>query len=48
MYSPRIKENLIRKLHRLKESRRPRKPLTFYVNEAIELYLKEQDKRSEK
>lgn len=38
MYSPKIKEELVKRLYRLKQSKKV--TLTHMVNEAIEKYLK--------
>ena len=43
-YSPKIKEELVRKLYLLKHSSKPKKPMTRIVNEAIEQYLERKDK----
>ena len=43
-YSPKIKEELVRKLYHLKHSLPVRKPMTRLVNEAIEQYLERKDK----
>lgn len=45
MYSPKIREELVKRLHQLKVSRKARKSLTFYVNEAIQEYLDRLDKQ---
>ena len=39
-YSPKIKEELVRKLYLLKHSLPKKTPMTRIVNEAIEEYLK--------
>jgi predicted DNA-binding protein len=46
MYSPKIKPELVKRLYRLKLSKSRRKPLTKYVNEAIELYLAQNENNS--
>ena len=43
MYSPKIKEELVRELYQLKQQNR--KPMTAMVNEAVTEYL---DRRNEK
>lgn len=43
MYSPRIREDLVKKLYKLKhEGEGKKRPMTRMVNEAIEKYLKEE------
>ncbi len=37
MYSPKINEDLVRALYRLKQT--TKRPMTLMVNEAVELYL---------
>lgn len=39
MYSPKIREPLVRELYQLKQ--REKKPITRLANEAIEIYLKQ-------
>ncbi|MGE5620988.1 MAG: hypothetical protein ACM3U0_00310 [archaeon] len=46
MYSPKIKEELVKRLYRLKQSKK--KPLTKLVNEAIEKYLKKSEEKENK
>ena len=43
-YSPKIKEELVKKLYLLKHSLSKKKPMTRIVNEAIEEYLERKDK----
>ena len=38
-YSPKVKENLVKKLYKLKQSSSDKPPLTKMVNEAVEDYL---------
>jgi len=40
MYSPKISEENVKRLYRLKQTITPKKPMTELVNEAVELYLK--------
>lgn len=49
-YSPKIKEELVRKLYLLKHSLPKKKPMTRLVNEAVEEYLerKENDGKERK
>lgn len=44
MYSPRIKDEQLRKLYQLKEVKK--KPITQMVQEAIEEYLSKHDKNN--
>ncbi len=39
MYSPKIKEELVKKLYKLKHSAAEKTPMTQMVNEAVEDYL---------
>lgn len=47
MYSPKIKPDLVRKLYQHKQSQKKKKPMTCYLNEAAELYLKQKPKKTE-
>ena len=49
-YSPKIKEDLVRKLYLLKHSLTKKKPMTRLVNEAVKEYLerKENDGKERK
>lgn len=47
MYSPRIKEDLILRLYKLKMLLKDKKPMTYHVNEAIERYLKEHEEKTD-
>ena len=42
-YSPKINEELVRKLYLLKHSLPEKKPMTILVNEAIEQYLERKE-----
>ena len=42
-YSPKIKEELVRKLYLLKHSLPNKKPMTQIVNEAVEEYLERKE-----
>ena len=42
-YSPKIKNDLVRKLYRLKHSLQEKKPMTRLVNEAVEEYLERKE-----
>ena len=46
MYTPKIPEDLVRRLYRLKQQNR--KPMTVLVAEAIEIYLNEQESKISK
>lgn len=48
MYSPRIRPNLIAKLYNFRKTQAHKKPLTFYVNEALEEYLSRQENKLDK
>jgi hypothetical protein len=39
-YSPKVRENLVKKLYQLKHSTPAKTPMTKLVNEAVEDYLK--------
>lgn len=45
MYTPKLKDENVRKLYQLKQ--RVRKPMTELINEAVEMYLMEQFKSME-
>lgn len=38
-YNPKIREDLVHRLYKLKHSSKPKKPITKLVNEAVEEYL---------
>ena len=42
-YSPKIKEELVKKLYHLKHSLPKKKPMTKLVNEAVEEYLERKE-----
>ncbi len=44
MYSPKIKEELVRELYKYKKRYPVPKPMTFFVNEAIKEYLGRENK----
>ena len=47
-YSPKIKEELVRKLYLLKHSLPDKKPMTILVNEAVEQYLERKENAKQK
>lgn len=47
-YSPKIKQELVRKLYLLKHSLPDKKPMTRLVNEAIEQYLERKENGTQK
>ena len=47
-YSPKINEELVRKLYLLKHSLPKKKPMTRIVNEAIEQYLERKENDEER
>jgi hypothetical protein len=44
MYSPKIKEEIVRELYKYKKRYPLRKPMTFFVNEAMVEYLGRKNK----
>jgi len=44
MYSPKIKEELVRELYKYKKRYPVPKPMTFFVNEALKEYLGKENK----
>lgn len=48
MYSPRIRPSLIAKLYTFRKTQANKKPLTFYVNTALEEYLSRQEDKLDK
>ena len=47
-YSPKIRNDLVRKLYLLKHSLPERKPMTRLVNEAVEEYLERKENAKQK
>ena len=47
-YSPKIKQELVRKLYLLKHSLPEKKPMTRLVNEAVEQYLERKENGKQK
>ena len=47
-YSPKIRNDLVRKLYLLKHSLPERKPMTRLVNEAVEQYLERKENGKQK
>ena len=47
-YSPKIKEELVKKLYLLKHSLPKRKPMTELVNEAVQQYLERKENGKQK
>ena len=47
-YSPKINEELVRKLYLLKHSLPKKKPMTRLVNEAVEQYLERKENGKQK
>ena len=48
MYSPKIKENLVRELFKLKHSTEKKRPMTQIVNEAVIQYLQRSKEQNER
>lgn len=44
MYSPKVKEELVRELYKYKKRYPIQKPMTFFVNQAIKEYLGRENK----
>ena len=47
-YSPKIRNDLVRKLYLLKHSLPDKKPMTILVNEAVEQYLERKENGKQK
>jgi hypothetical protein len=48
MYSPKVREDLVRKLYQLKHSTAERTPITKLVNKAVEEFLLKQENNNER
>ena len=47
-YSPKVRNDLVRKLYLLKHSLPEKKPMTILVNEAVEQYLERKENGKQK